>query len=234
MGTYLFKTLGLPCPLVHTEAVERIKVLVVEDDAFTRSTLLGALEFEGFEVPGAAEGAAAAVSSFNRHNHDALLADLDLGTGPTGLELAWLLRKTKPRLGVVFLTSFEDPRLHRTAMDELPPGSRYLIKQELADRAQISQALRFSVEEAELLIHKPGKKIQRPDRLDLSPVQIDTLRLLSAGHSNQEIAKLRFVSEKAVEQTIQRLAQKFEISAQNKNIRVALANAYSRLTGGKG
>jgi DNA-binding NarL/FixJ family response regulator len=214
--------------------MSRIKVLVVEDDAFTRSTLVAALEFEGFDALGAAEGAAAAVASFNRHDHDALLADLDLGVGPSGLELAWLLRKTKPTLGVVFLTSFEDPRLHRNAMDELPVGSRYLIKQDLADRAQISQALKYSVQQAEQLLRYPSRKPGKPDRLNLSAVQIATLKLVAAGHSNQEIARLRFVSEKAVEQTVQRLAQKLAVSSQTKNIRVALANAYARLTGGKG
>ena len=205
----------------------------MEDDAFTRSTLVAALEFEGFEVLGAAEGAAAGVASFNRHDHDALLADLDLGVGPSGLELAWLLRKTKPTLGVVFLTSFEDPRLHRNAMDELPVGSRYLIKQDLADRAQISQALKYSVQQAEQFLKHPARRPSKPDRLDLSAVQIATLKLVATGHSNQEIAKIRFVSEKAVEQTIQRLAQKFGISTDGKNVRVALANAYSKMTGGK-
>lgn len=213
--------------------MERIRVLVVEDDAFTRSTLVAALEFEGFEVLGSSDSASAAVASFNRHNHDAILADLDLGLGPSGLELAWLLRKTKPNLGVVFLTSFEDPRLHRSAMDELPTGSRYLIKQDLADRAQISQALRFSVQQAEQYLKHPARKPSKPDRLTLSTVQIETLKLVAAGHSNQEIASKRFVSEKAVEQTIQRLTQKFGISTEGKNIRVALANAYSKMTGGK-
>lgn len=209
-------------------------MLVVEDDAFTRSTLVAALEYEGFEVIGAAEGASAAVASFNRHNHDALLADLDLGVGPSGLELAWLLRKTKPDLGVVFLTSFEDPRLHRTATDELPVGSRYLIKQDLADRAQISQALRLSVAQAEQFMKHPARKPSKPDRLDLTEVQIATLQLVASGHSNQDIARIRFVSEKAVEQTVTRLAEKFGVSAEGKNVRVALTNAYSKMTGGKG
>jgi DNA-binding NarL/FixJ family response regulator len=211
----------------------RIRVLVVEDDAFTRSTLVGALEFEGFEVPGAADGAAAAVASFNRHNHDAVLVDLDLGVGPSGLELAWLLRQTKPNLGVVFLTSFEDPRLHRTAMEELPVGSRYLIKQDLADRAQISQALKFSVQDAEQFLKHPARKATKPERLDLSAVQITTLKLVAAGHSNQEIAKIRFVSEKAVEQTVKLLASKVGVSSESQNVRVALANAYTKMTGGK-
>lgn len=213
--------------------MQRISVLVVEDDAFTRSTLVAALEFEGFDVLGPAEGAAAAVASFNRHNHDVILADLDLGIGPSGLELAWLLRKSKPELGIVFLTSFEDPRLHRSASDQLPIGSRYLIKQDLADRSQISQALRFSVSEGRRIASSARPAGTKTAQLNLTNTQIETLKLVSAGFSNHEIAKQRFVSEKAVEQTIKRLLGKFEISADGKNQRVELTKAYLRLTGGK-
>lgn len=209
-----------------------MRVLVVEDDAFTRSTLIATLEYEGFEVPGAADGAAAAISSFNRFNHDAVLADLDLGLGPNGIELAWLLRKTKPSLGVVFLTSFEDPRLHRKAIDELPTGSRYLIKQDLADRSQISKALAFAVSEARG--SSLGKRAGRgPESLNLTDVQIETLRLVAAGKSNAEIAEQRFITEKAVEQNIRRLAAKLGVK-DARNQRVALTKAYYRFTGGKG
>lgn len=204
---------------------------MVEDDAFTRSTLMATLEYEGFEVPGAADGAAAAISSFNRFKHDALLADLDLGLGPNGIELAWLLRKSKPDLGVVLLTSFEDPRLHRTASDELPAASRYLIKQDVADRSQISKALALAVAEARG--SRPTKHSARgPESLNLTDVQIETLRLVAAGLSNTEIAARRFITEKAVEQNIRRLATKLGVK-DSKNQRVALTNAYYRFTGGK-
>lgn len=205
---------------------------MVEDDAFTRSTLVGALEFEGFEVLGPADGAAAAVASFNRHNHDVVLADLDLGSGPSGIELAWLLRKTKPGIGIVFLTSFEDPRLHRSALEQLPTGSRYLIKQDLADRSQISQALRHSVSEGSKIAGLAKKKAEQ-GQLGLTSIQIETLKMVSGGLSNQEIAKQRFVSEKAVEQTIKRLAERFGLSTREKNLRVELTKAYLKLTGGK-
>lgn len=213
--------------------MKKIRVLVVEDDSFTRSTLVATLEYDGFEVLGAADSASAAVASFNRHNHDVLLADLDLGLGPTGVELAWLLRKTRPDLGVVFLTSFEDPRLHRTAVGKLPSGSRYLIKQDLADRAQISQAIRYSVATGSNWEQGSSKAESRLTQLRLSSVQIETLRMIAEGLTNREIARSRFVSEKAVEQTVKRLATKLEISQSQKSLRVELARKYLKLTGGK-
>jgi DNA-binding NarL/FixJ family response regulator len=212
--------------------MSRIRVLVVEDEAFTRSTLVAALEYEGFDAPGPSDGAATAVASFNRHHHDVLLADLDLGFGPSGLELAWLLRKARPDLGVVLLTSFQNPRLHRSAVEELPPGTRYLIKQDLADRSQISQALRFAIEDSKFGFMSTAANTG-VKHLSLSTVQLETLRLVADGLSNAEIAKIRFVSEKAVEQTIQRLAKKFDVDLTRKNVRVELAQIHTRLTRGK-
>jgi DNA-binding NarL/FixJ family response regulator len=64
----------------------------------------------------------------------------------------------------------------------------------------------------------------------LTHVQRDTLRMVSEGLSNSEIARVNFVSEKAVEQMVSRIAQSFNIS-QNpaQNMRVLLTLAF--LTG---
>ena len=64
----------------------------------------------------------------------------------------------------------------------------------------------------------------------LTHVQRDTLRMISEGLSNSEIARLHFVSEKSVEQMVVRIAHSLEIS-QNpaRNMRVLLTLAY--LTG---
>jgi len=64
----------------------------------------------------------------------------------------------------------------------------------------------------------------------LTHVQRDTLRMISEGLSNSEIARLHFVSEKSVEQMVGRIAHSLEIS-QNpaRNMRVLLTLAY--LTG---
>ena len=203
------------------------KVLVVEDDSFTRTTLCKALESEGFLTPDAAGNAADALSSWQKNKHQVVLADLDLGQGPSGVELAWRLRQLDHQIGIVFLTSFEDPRLHRQHRDSLPPGAIYLVKQELADLKEISKALKAALDSS---LSPSAPLLQTTS---LSDVQIETLRLVAEGMSNSEIAKRRFVSEKAVEQTIKKIAEELGIASEGKNLRVLLANAYFKLTGGK-
>lgn len=205
-------------------------MLVVEDDSFTRTTVAAALEREGFEVPDPAGNVAQAIDSFNKNRHSVLLVDLDLGAGPSGLELANLLRKSSPALGIVFLTSFEDPRLHSRSGSNLPAGSRYLVKQSLVDTKQISMALLNAKSEAALT--NPRQEILAFS--NFTDVQIETMKLVAAGYSNSEIAKQRFVSEKAIEKTIKLIAEQLELAPDSsKNLRVSITRAYLKLTGGK-
>lgn len=202
-----------------------MRVLVVEDDGFTRSTLCASLELEGHTAPMPAGNASEALRSFAHNRHDVLLVDLDLGDGPSGIELAWMLRATAPNLGVVILTSYEDPRLHRRQDKGLPTGCQYLVKQDISDRKQIVSALEKAIGSSREI----GEALHP---IGLTEIQIETLRLISQGKTNAEIAQIRFVTEKAVEQTIKRIIEVLHLS-ETGNQRVSLSNAFLRLTGGK-
>jgi DNA-binding NarL/FixJ family response regulator len=66
----------------------------------------------------------------------------------------------------------------------------------------------------------------------LTDIQIETLRLVAQGLSNSEIAKVRFVSEKSVEQIVARIAQHLSITPdRRRNLRVALAGEYFKWLG---
>ena len=66
----------------------------------------------------------------------------------------------------------------------------------------------------------------------MTQAQVETLRLLSCGLSNAEIARVRVVTEKSVEQAIARTAKRLGVSASpSVNQRVALAREYFQLTG---
>ncbi|MBP7902914.1 MAG: hypothetical protein KAZ54_01385, partial [Candidatus Planktophila sp.] len=58
------------------------------------------------------------------------------------------------------------------------------------------------------------------------------LRLLALGLSNSDIGKVRFVSEKSVEQTITRIAQHLHVvHEKGRNMRVILASEYYKWQG---
>jgi DNA-binding NarL/FixJ family response regulator len=61
---------------------------------------------------------------------------------------------------------------------------------------------------------------------------METFRLLARGLSNSEIAKVRFVSEKSVEQIVARIAQHLRIAPdRSRNLRVVLTGEYFKWIG---
>lgn len=204
------------------------KVLLVEDDGFTLATLAASLEKEGFSVTTATK-VSKALEQFENELPDVLVTDLDLGVGPTGIDLAVLLRKLKADLGVVILTSFQDPRLHRQA-SKLPAGAHYVVKQSLITTKDLSTHINRALEAAKSMESLP----QLPARLELTDVQLETMRMVAEGLTNAEIAKRRFVSDKAIEKTLKSIAESLGLDADPAvNLRVSVAKAYFKMTGGK-
>lgn len=193
---------------------------MVEDDSFVRATVTTALKFHGFEVVASVGSAVAAMDAFRQHTPDVALLDLDLGGGPTGADLAVGMRRLDPVVGVVFLTSFEDPRLLDTRLAKLPQRCGYVVKQSLDDTELLAAAITACDEPSEI------------PRVDLSEAQVETLRLVAAGLSNAEIARVRVVEMSTVEKAIRRAADALGIHADEAvNQRVALARAYYRMAG---
>jgi len=202
-----------------------IRCLVVDDDDFTRVTLSSALRAEGFTVIAAEKNAADAMGAAHGVELDVAVLDLDLGRGPTGIDLAYGLRRLNAQLGIVLLTSFSDPRLLTASSRQLPPGGTYLVKQSLTDIRMLSTAVDGAARWMEIE-PVPGS------RVDMTDAQIETLRLLAYGLTNTEIARARTVSVKSVEKTLRTLSGQLGLDRESgSNLRIALAREYFRLIG---
>lgn len=202
-----------------------LRCLVVDDDDFTRVTLQAALQSEGFDVVAAVGTAEEAIAFIRSHQVDVATLDLDLGPGPTGIDVGFGMRRLRPEVGIVILTSFSDPRLLASSTRELPSGATYVVKQSLTHIGFLSEAIRGAV-----MTEIPSEP--KASSVPLSDAQIETLRLLAYGLSNDQIAEARFVSRKSVEQTIRRIVDALGVGKETgNNLRVALAREYFRLTG---
>ena len=94
-----------------------------------------------------------------------------------------------------------------------------------------TEQLAFKIKEAATQKNIHNEKHEAIES-DFTDSQIETLKLLAQGLSNAEIAKKRFVTEKAVEVTIARLAKKFDVAYDAAlNQRVVLANKVFSLMG---
>ena len=219
----------------NTPPPRALRVLLLEDDAFTRATVASSLRLHGLDVIAEVSSGGAAVRASREATPDVVVADLDLGGGPDGIATAHALRREHPSLGIVLLTAYSDPRLLTTTVGQAPEGTEYVIKQTVTD----SSRLVVAIERAALAA--PGAGSRRPTTTepmlnDLTDVQLDTRRMLAEGMTNAEIAQARGVGVNSVERTVARLARALDIRDDGPgNMRVLLARAYiSMARGGPG
>lgn len=204
-----------------------LRVAVVEDDAFTRITLVTALRSIGLDVVLETGSATTAIQEFDQKKPELAVLDLHLGNGPTGIDLAIEMRKKSRHIGILFLSSFDEPRLLNPNLPQPPKDSVYLSKSDVLDFQTLQIHIRRAVERL-----GNQTKGQHSQLSNLSDIQIETLKLMAQGLSNAEIAKRRFVTERSVEIAISRIAKKLGVQKDvSINQRVHIANVYFRAIG---
>ena len=204
-----------------------VRVLLVEDNDFMRSTIAAALRSEGCQVAASVRSSREAVAAARENDVDCAVIDLNLGAGPTGIDLAHALRAEHPDVGIVILTTYANPRLLTGDPRPLPSGGVYTLKDEIRSTSQLREVIALALGAEE---HCPVTR-----HVPLTDMQMDTLRLVAAGLTNAEIAKRRVVSERAVETTVNRTLRNLGISPKDsENPRSLLIRAYYQLVGGTG
>ena len=199
--------------------------VLVDDEPFVRAMLSAALSALSIEVVVSCASAREALGALDESNIDVAVLDLDLGPGPTGVDVAHALRERQRTIGIIFLTSFSDPRILDPQGRSLPRGARFLVKSSLGS----PETLRDMIVEAR---HDPLKEIHQEFQASgLTTNQIEVLRLISLGRSNAEIATEMGVGDKAVERTVGRIMEVLGIDRASGNSRIQLARRYLELSG---
>ena len=156
------------------------------------------------------------------------------------LDLVNKFRKVNPLLGVVLMTACPDLRLLGLVEKQIPLGSQVILKKSVSDLSVVSYAITNSlvaINEKKKMswIDSHGSLHENAFRsilTDFTDIQIETYRLLAKGLSNSEIAKVRFVSEKSVEQIVARIAQHLRVVPDRaQNLRVVLTGEYFKWIG---
>lgn len=200
-------------------------VMLVDNDAFTRATVSQSLERFNIHVVINAASAADALAQLDDTPVEVALLDLDLGIGPSGIDLAHALRARQENIGLVMLTSYRDPRLAAAGSRALPIGTSYLSKRDVSDMQTVVEEI-LSVRRMPL--QRRLSSVDSEKTLEkFTPTQIEILRMVGEGLSTSEIAVRRGVSEKAVEQSISRIYELLDLSKEKSmNQRVQLVQAF--------
>jgi DNA-binding NarL/FixJ family response regulator len=199
-------------------------VLVVENEDFLRSLIADSLEKQGFSVATAANGLDAK-RIIKSVDPDAAILDIDLGNGPTGLDIATQLSITSPEIGIVFLTDLPDPRFAREA-HEVKKNQAYLNKRLVSDASTLVEAVEAVLTESNLKGYRHDQLTDRP-LVDLSRTQLEILKLIVEGKTNQQIADIRNRSLGATESAVTRTLEALGIERDaEQNVRVEAVRKY--------
>jgi len=205
-------------------------VVVVENEALLRDLIGQSLESAGYRVSTAAN-TADAKRACEVLAPDAVVLDIELGPGPNGFDFAEYLMRTRPDVGVVFLTNLPDPRFAGRAPHGISKNSAYLRKSQLMNSHELQDAIEAVLKESISVRHRHDLDSTRPLAV-LSRKQIEVLFMLSQGQSNSQIAENRGTSIRAVEGMVSRIFEALAIDpAANGNARVEAARTYMSAIG---
>ena len=214
------------------------RVLVIIDDPFELSSVGAALKLHGVNVVGEARKKSAAINLFRSLQPEVLLLDMHK-TGESSIEIATAIRKESPEIGVVILVPCADMRLIGEEFSKLPAGTLLVLKNTLNNLSALCEVIatsrEVSAEDRVAWVNGGVTMYDKESRglmSSLSNIQIETLRHVADGLTNAEIGRIRFVSEKAIEQILSRVAITLNIQPDHrKNMRVQLINEYLKWIG---
>ncbi|HEY6017269.1 MAG TPA: response regulator transcription factor [Gaiellaceae bacterium] len=203
-----------------------ISILIVDDHAVVRSGLKLLLNAEeDFEVVGEAGNAQEAVLRAKLLQPDILLCDVVM-PGRSGIEVAQEVREVAPDTKVVMLSMQDDPAYVREAFGAGAAG--YVLK-EAADSelvravTEVANGGRYvNPELGARLAFAEAQAQQEAEADPLSDREREVLRLLALGHTNQEIAKMLYISVRTAETHRAHIMQKLRLETRAELVRYAL------------
>jgi two-component system response regulator NreC len=204
------------------QAGERISIVLVDDHAVVRSALRMLLEAEpDFEVIAEAGTAETATRYVLGHKPDILVLDLNL-PGESGLSVIPRIRRQSPDTQVVVLTMQGETAFAREAMQA---GARAYVLKDAAD-SELVQAVRLASRGETYLQPELGARLaSEPDTRptdELSDRELEVLRLIALGYTNNEIAEQLYLSVRTVESHRAHIQQKLRRTTRSELVRYAL------------
>jgi two-component system, NarL family, response regulator NreC len=157
------------------------------------------------------------------HRPTVLVLDLNMH-GESGLDAIPRLRADAADTAIVVLTMQDDPGFARQALQS---GALGFVLKEAADE-ELLEAIRLAAAGENYLnprlgarlAAQPAKPVGPPD--DLTDRELEVLRLIALGHTNNEIAEQLFLSTRTVETHRAHIQQKIRRTTRAELVRYAL------------
>ncbi len=197
--------------------MEKIRILVVDDESVVREGIVAILSLQStLEVVGEAMDGIQAVKVANKTKPDVILLDMAM-PNQDGLTTIPQLIEALPEVRILVLTSFAESDMVYKAIKSGAIG--YMLKD--ARREQLIQAI-HDVANGQASISpsialKVIQEVNHPSEVlytssPLTPRELETLRLIARGLTNQEIAESLTVAERTVAKYVSSILEKLHLA----------------------
>jgi len=203
-----------------------IRVVVVDDHAVVRSGLRLLLDQEAdIEMVGEAGDAREAIFEVRSKHPDVVIVDVTM-PGESGIEVLPKLLDESPETKALVLSMHDDPSYVRDAFAAGAGG--YVLKdavdtEVVAAVRQVAAGKRYvNPDLGARLVEAEARARAAAEADPLSDREREVLRLLALGHTNQEIAKMLYISVRTAETHRAHVMQKLRLSTRAELVRYAL------------
>jgi DNA-binding NarL/FixJ family response regulator len=161
---------------------------------------------------------------------DCALIDISLGPGPSGADLAYALAHERPDIALLFLTRHPDLRTAGLSEDDVPPNCGFVRKDLVADPNYLLEAI-------ERVLRDQPRDVRHdndPSRPlgDLTEHQLEILRLMALGYTNESIARMKNAGRSTVERWVAGILRAMNIEPSSQvNPRVEAVRHYIAAAG---
>jgi DNA-binding NarL/FixJ family response regulator len=223
--------------MTQARTTPQVRVVIVEDDDFTRASLSAAVSATaGFVLAAAFDRAQAAIDWFGAHGADVLLTDLGLPDG-SGVDVIRTALALWPECDIMVISMFGDDKNVLASIEAGATG--YLLKD--GDQFDVARALRDLRNGGSPMSPMIARKVlQRALRRDVPPGTVaasqavsgaaalpgmaltrretETLDLIARGYTYEEVARLLSVSLSTVQTYIRAIYGKLAVHSRSQAV----------------
>jgi DNA-binding NarL/FixJ family response regulator len=216
----------MPSADVAAAVAIRANVLVVDDHALLRTGVANIINQESdLHVIAEASNGLEAVEAFERHHPDVTLLDLRMPV-MEGVEAVRQIRERDPHAKVIVLTTYDtDDDISRA----LKAGAKAYVLKDISADALIACIHDVLAGKTYLAPAAAAKLAEGVTRIQLTPRELTTLRLMADGKSNKEIANELGISERTVKTHLGHLFEKLAVTSRTEAVKIATRRGLVRL-----
>jgi two-component system NarL family response regulator len=209
-----------------SRATAQATVLVVDDHVLVRTGVANIISHEpDLQVIAEAANGLEAIAAFEQYHPDVTLLDLRMPV-MEGVEAVRQIRLRDPNAKVIVLTTYDtDEDITRA----LKAGAKAYILKDISARALIGCIQDVLAGKTYLAPTAAAKLAEGVARVQLTPRELSTLRLMADGRSNKEIANELGISERTVKTHLGHLFDKLGVTSRTEAVKVAARRGLVRM-----